>query len=105
MELCKPTSTILLVSAAGSIYHLMMGEMDNMTWWLIVGALGSLVFQSLCLGGFESLAWILMLIPVMIVCFFFAVALVSSYLRINTRPKRECKRLRCKKYKCKQCAC
>ena len=103
MELCKPTTTILLVSAAGSIYHLMMGEMDNMTWWLIVGALGTLVFQSLCLGGFESLAWILMIIPVMIVCFFFAVALVSSYLRINTRPR--CKRPRCQKYKRKECDC
>jgi len=84
MDLCKPTSAILLVSMAGTLYHVLMGEMDTATWWLIVGAMGTLVFQSLCYGGLESLAWVLMLIPVMVVCFFFAVALFSSYVRIST---------------------
>jgi len=95
MDLCKPTSAILLVSTAGVLYHVLMGEMDTATWWLIVGALGTLVFQSLCYGGLESLAWVLMLIPVMVVCFFFAVALFSSYVRISTgrrhRHQKECK--------------
>ena len=106
MDLCKPTTTILLVSAAGSLYHLMMGEMDSMTWWIIVGALGTLVFQSLCYGGMEGLAWVLMLVPVLVVCFFFAVALFSSYLRISTgRKKAECERPRCQKCKRDECVC
>jgi hypothetical protein len=35
------------------------------------------------MGNIENAAWFLMLIPVIVVCFFFAVALLASSLRIN----------------------
>jgi len=35
------------------------------------------------MGNIENAAWFLMLIPVLVVCFFFAVALLASSLRIN----------------------
>jgi hypothetical protein len=33
--------------------------------------------------NYENVAWVLMLIPVMVVCFFFAVALLASSMRIK----------------------
>lgn len=81
--LCKPSSTILLVSTAGVIYHLLAGDTASMMWWIIVGVTGTGVFQSLCYGGLEPVAWILMSIPVLIVCFFLAVALFASRMRIE----------------------
>ena len=87
MELCKPATAILLVASAGVLYHLIVGEMYNVLWWLIVGFLGTGVFQALCSGGIEPVAWVLMLIPVLIVCFFLAVALFASSIRVNERPE------------------
>jgi hypothetical protein len=100
MELCKPALAILLVSIAGGIYHLIMGDFYGIIWWLMVGLLGTGVFQGLCYGNLEPVAWVLMGIPVLIVCFFLAVALFASSMRINNvrkvpcdgcnKPKEEC---------------
>ena len=87
MELCKPATAILLVASAGVLYHLIVGEMYNVMWWLIVGVLGTGVFQALCSGGIEPVAWVLMAIPILIVCFFFAVAMFASSIRVNNREK------------------
>ncbi len=59
-------------------------------WWLAVGAVGTAVFQALCYGGLDSLAWVLMLIPVLLVCFFLAVALFASSMRIQNVEKVRC---------------
>jgi hypothetical protein len=100
MELCKPALAILLVSIAGGIYHLIVGEFSGIVWWLVVGVLGTGVFQGLCYGNLEPVAWVLMGIPILIVCFFLAVALFASTMRINNvrkvpcdvcnKPKEEC---------------
>lgn len=84
MNLCQPALAILLVAVAGSIYHLLAQDMRGLLWWLMVGIAGTGVFQTLCFSGVEPLAWILMLIPVLIVCFFLAVALFASSMRIHS---------------------
>ncbi len=119
MELCKPASAILLISVAGIIYHILAGDLHGIVWWIIVGLSGTGVFQGLCYGGLEPLAWILMLIPVLIVCFFLAVALFASRMRIDNimkvpcrprHPSRNCEEEEChrKKPRCnhqRPCSC
>ena len=95
MELCKPSLAIALISTAGVIYHLLSWDMRGLMWWAGVGILGTGTFQVLCFGGLETLAWVLMLIPVMVVCFFFAVALLSSQMRIRNFMKLPCREDRC----------
>lgn len=80
---CQASSAILLVSLAGVIYHAAVGAYSTMLWWIIVGVFGTGVFQALCFGGLEPLAWVIMMIPVLIVCFFLAVALFASRMRIE----------------------
>jgi len=86
-KLCQPSMTILLISAAGVIYHLLVQDNEGMLWWLLVGVFGTGVFQALCFGGLEPIAWTLMLIPVLVVCFFLAVALFASKVRIHNVQK------------------
>jgi hypothetical protein len=98
--LCKPSTAILLVAIAGVIYHTATGHYASVMWWAAVGILGTGVFQGLCYGGMEPVAWVLMSIPVLIVCFFLAVALFASRMRIQNveevpcdscgRPKAAC---------------
>jgi hypothetical protein len=98
--LCQPSTAILLVGLAGAIYHLFVGNMHAVVWWIIVGLGGTGIFQALCYGGLEPVAWVLMSIPVLIVCFFLAVALFASRMRIDNvmsvpcdrcgRPKPRC---------------
>jgi uncharacterized membrane protein len=102
MELCKPATAILLVAGAGSLYHALVGEYDTMTWWLVTAIFGTGAFQALCYGGLEPIAWLLMLLPVLIVCFFFAVALFSSYLRITTGKKRHERREERREKRCEE---
>jgi hypothetical protein len=83
LGLCQPSSAILLVSVAGVIYHAAVGSYHAMLWWLVVAVLGTGVFQALCFGGLEPLAWVIMMIPLLIVCFFLAVALFASRMRIE----------------------
>jgi hypothetical protein len=83
LGVCQPSSAILLVSVAGVIYHAAVGAYRAMLWWIVVGVLGTGVFQALCFGGLEPLAWVIMMIPVLIVCFFLAVALFASRMRIE----------------------
>lgn len=90
--LCKASTAILLVATAGAIYHLLAGSFYTVIWWLVVGGLGTGVFQALCYGGLEPVAWVLMLIPVLIVCFFLAVALFASRMRIENIMKLPCDR-------------
>jgi len=92
LGLCKPSGAILLVAVAGSLYHLLVGDMHGLMWWLIVGLFGTGVFQALCIGGLEPIAWVLMSIPVLIVCFFLAVALFASKMRIENVRKVPCDR-------------
>jgi hypothetical protein len=91
-SLCQPSLAILLVSVAGVLYHLIVGAGAGIMWWLAVGAVGTVVFQALCFGGLEPVAWVLMLIPVLLVCFFLAVALFSSSVRIKNVEKVPCGR-------------
>ena len=92
IKLCKASTAILLVAVAGVIYHLLAGSFYAVLWWLVVGGLGTGVFQALCYGGLEPVAWVLMLIPVLIVCFFLAVALFASRMRIENIMKLPCDR-------------
>ena len=80
---CQASTAILLVSVAGVVYHAAVGAYQTMLWWIVVGVFGTGVFQALCFGGLEPLAWVIMLIPVLIVCFFLAVALFASRMRIE----------------------
>ena len=89
---CQASSAILLVSVAGVIYHAAIGAYTAMLWWIVVGVLGTGVFQGLCFGGLEPLAWVIMLIPVLIVCFFMAVALFASRMRIENIMSVPCDR-------------
>ena len=88
--LCKPATAICLISVAGILYHFLTGRLSVMIWWALVGIFGTGVFQALCVGGLEPIAWTLMLIPVLVVCFFFAIALFSSSLRIDNVREQEC---------------
>lgn len=111
--LCQPSTAILLVGLAGAIYHLFVGNMHAVVWWTLVGLGGTGIFQALCYGGLEPVAWVLMSIPVLIVCFFLAVALFASRMRIDNvmsvpcdrcgRPKRHCGCHR-PKPRCSRCA-
>jgi hypothetical protein len=69
-----------------------------MIWWLLVGIFGAGVFQTLCNGGLEPVAWTLMLLPVLVVCFFLAVAVFSSSVRINNQREVSC----CEEEHCEQ---
>ena len=116
--LCQPSTAILLVSIAGSIYHLIVGDYRGILWWLIVGVFGTGIFQGLCFGGLEPVAWVLMSIPVLIVCFFLAVALFASRMRIDNIMSLPCNRCgenrsscschtrkpRCNKTRCDRCS-
>ena len=82
--LCKPSLTILLVAVAGILYHVGVGNFHSMFWWLLVGIVGTSVFQGLCMGGLEPLGWIIMALPILVICFFIAVALFASSMRIDT---------------------
>ena len=108
MELCKPANLILLISIAAIIYHVLVWDFGTAVWWFITGLVGTVTFQALCYGGLETGAWILMLIPVLIVCFFLAVALLASSMRIKNVYERPCKKPTCKKPKCnrtRECGC
>ena len=91
MGLCQPATAILLVSVAGILYHLVTGSLGAVIWWIMVGLFGTGVFQLLCRGGLEPVAWVLMSIPVLIVCFFLAVALFAARMRIETVREVQCK--------------
>ena len=116
VKLCQPASIILLVSVAGILYHFLAGDFMGLLYWVIVAVLGTGVFQALCFTGFEPLAWIFMAIPVLVVCFFLAVALFASSMRIgNVRPPCmrcanprcgggcEMKKPRCNRTRCDHC--
>jgi hypothetical protein len=90
--LCQPSNVILLVSVAGSLYHLLMGQVRTMLWWVMVGLFGTGIFQALCFGGLEPVAWVLMFIPILVVCFFLAVALFASRMRIENIMSLPCDR-------------
>ena len=90
--LCKPSMTILLVAVAGILYHFGVGDFHGMIWWLMVGLIGTGVFQGLCMGGLEPLGWILMALPVLVICFFLAVALFASSMRIDTVQCDRCRK-------------
>ena len=90
--LCQPSNVILLVSVAGSLYHLLMGQVRAMLWWVMVGLFGTGIFQALCFGGLEPVAWVLMFIPILVVCFFLAVALFASRMRIENIMSLPCDR-------------
>lgn len=92
LGLCQPASAILLVSVAGVLYHLAVGALRPVVWWALVGLIGTGVFQGLCYGGLEPVAWILASIPILIVCFFLAVALLASKFRIQNVEKVDCRR-------------
>lgn len=92
LGLCKPSSAILLVSVAGALYSLLAGRTASVAWWALVGVFGTGVFQALCFGGLEPLAWVLMSIPVLIVCFFIAVAVFASSMRIENVEEVDCNR-------------
>jgi len=103
--LCKPANLILLISIGGVVYHLLSGDYQVLMWWALVGVFGVATFQGLCMGNFESIAWILMSIPVLLVCFFMAIALVASSIRVRNvnknddgpcnKPMPRCNRSRC----------
>jgi hypothetical protein len=115
--LCKPATLILLISVAGALFHVLTGQFRVVMWWVIVGIIGTGTFEGLCMANFENAAWFLMVIPVLVVCFFFAVALLASSLRINNvvdvpcgsckqiQPKSKCpEKPRChNKPKCGKC--
>jgi hypothetical protein len=103
--LCQPSLAILLVSIAGVIYHTAMGNFKAVTWWTVAGLAGTGVFQALCFGGLEPIAWVLMSIPVLIVCFFLAVALFASRMRIDNIMSVPCDR--CGRYRPRheRCGC
>jgi hypothetical protein len=115
--LCQPSTAILLVSIAGVLYHLIMRDYHSILWWGAVGVFGTGIFQALCFGGLEPVAWVLMFIPVIIVCFFMAIALFASRMRIQNvmslpcdscgRPRRQCscneRKPRCNKTRCDHC--
>jgi len=90
--LCQPSTAILLLSIAGIIYHLVTGRYHAALWWLLIGIGGTGTFQALCYGGLEPVAWVLMMIPVLIVCFFLAVALFASRMRIENIMSVPCDR-------------
>jgi hypothetical protein len=92
LGLCQPATAIVLVAVAGTLYHMAAGHGAALLWWLMVGVLGGGVFQVLCRGGLEPVAWILMLIPVLIVCFFLAVALFAARMRIQNVREVPCDR-------------
>jgi hypothetical protein len=112
LGLCQPATAIVLVAVAGVLYHVAAGHGAAVLWWLVVGVFGGGIFQILCRGGLEPVAWILMLIPVLIVCFFLAVALFAARLRIqnvrevsNERPRdhggcQPAKKPRCNRSRC-----
>ena len=92
LGLCKPSTAILLIGIAGAIYHLLAGNMSAVLSWAVVGIFGTGIFQALCFGGLEPVAWVLMSIPVLIVCFFLAVALFASRMRIENILEVPCDR-------------
>ena len=92
LRLCQPASIILLVSVAGILYHLLTMNFVGMLYWVLVGVVGTGVFQTLCYVGYEPIAWLFMLIPVLLVCFFLAVALFASSMRINNVRRVPCDR-------------
>lgn len=92
LGVCQPAAAILLVSIAAVLYHMLMGNIWSIIWWIITGVLGTGVFQALCYGGLEPVAWVLMLIPVLLICFFLAVALFASSMRIDNVQEVPCDR-------------
>ena len=88
--LCQPANILLVVAMSGIIYEMMVGGYASAFWWLMVGIFGSGVFQILCYGGLGPLAWLLMMIPVLIICFFVALALFASQLRIQNIRETTC---------------
>ena len=91
LGLCQPSTAILLVSAAGAIYNLLVQNLHAVVMWAVIGVFGTGIFQALCFGGLEPLAWVLMMIPVLIVCFFLAVALFASRMRISNFMRLPCR--------------
>ncbi len=116
LGLCQPSTAIILISAAGAIYNLLVVNLHAVMMWAIIGVVGTGIFQALCFGGLEPLAWVLMMIPVLIVCFFLAVALFASRMRINNFMRLPCRdgscsegdqparRPRCNKTRCDACS-
>jgi len=89
--LCKPATTILIISIAGVLFHIISRDLNIALSWAFIGLFGTSMFQLICFAGLEPLAWIFMCIPIMILCFFIAVALFASSVRIeNQVPDSEC---------------
>ena len=99
LGLCQPSTAILMISIAGAIYNILVTNLHAVMMWTLIGVFGTGIFQALCFGGLEPLAWVLMLIPVLIVCFFLAVALFASRMRINNFMRLPCRDGDCSSYK------
>ena len=81
---CKPTQIILLVSVGGVLYNMLTNNVPAIASWIMTGVVGTLSFEVLCMTGLEPLAWMFMMLPVLATCFFVAVALFASSVRIET---------------------
>ena len=81
---CKPALAILLVSVAGALFHLLDGNTTAFISWILTALIGTATFEVLCRGGLEPLAWLFMMLPILAVCFFIAIALFASNMRIET---------------------
>lgn len=96
LGVCQPAAAILLISIAAVLYHLLAGNTVSIIWWIMTGVFGTGIFQALCSGGMEPIAWVLMSIPVLLVCFFLAIALFASSMRIdNVQAAGECRQSHC----------
>ena len=83
-------------------------DVSTALWWVAVGIIGVATFQGLCYSGVEVLAWLVMMIPVLLLCFFLAIALLASSMRIrNVRvePQQQCQRPKCQRPKCQRPTC
>jgi hypothetical protein len=116
MDLCKPANLMLLISIGGALYHMIVLDVSTALWWVAVGIIGVATFQGLCYSGVEVLAWLVMMIPVLLLCFFLAIALLASSMRIrNVRvepngyrhhcQRSECQRPECQRPKCQRPKC
>jgi hypothetical protein len=83
VALCQPATVLMVVSVAGFIYNLLFVSLGNALWWVGTGVIGTIIFHLLCRGGLTPVAWILMLLPVVVLCFFLAVALFASRVRVR----------------------
>jgi phosphotransferase system glucose/maltose/N-acetylglucosamine-specific IIC component len=80
---CQPVQIFFIVILALVLSDLYFSQHRKAYNDLINGFIGIILLHVLCVYGFESVSWLLLLIPVFFVLFFFVVSIYQRFFKLE----------------------